>query len=378
MFGRNRCFLVGAALLVTAFQASAQRRVSVKVYHAARLPALRGSRVVFGQVSGQCARELAGLLAQDLAAHQIQVVSAQELATLGASQVPLAGAPGSAELAKRLGSLPVMTISLDVSRCQALPVPPPSPGVSRTEGRILASIRVADLASGRELASEAIRAEAKKENEIQNGQPVQPSPAEVKELTLQQAATDAQHLYLPWLESKDIVFWDDKECNLKEAFDLLKTRDYEKLVPLARESAEGCKANTKVAAGAWYNLGVAYMLVRRYDEALSALDASQKLRKIKAAQEVVAECQKGKAEAETEARRIAVPSPKPAEGEVQTGTVMTNEFVIKLVEGNVAEKEILAMIAAQPAHFSLAPEDVAKLKQAGVSEAILAAMRGKK
>jgi len=63
---------------------------------------------------------------------------------------------------------------------------------------------------------------------------------------------------------------------------------------------------------------------------------------------------------------------------VQTGILLTNDFIVKLVEGNVAEEEILKMIASQPARFSLAPDDVLKLKQAGVSDSILAAMRGKK
>ncbi|HEY1207149.1 MAG: hypothetical protein ABSH46_01015 [Bryobacteraceae bacterium] len=354
-----------AAFLGVTFQAGAEKKEWVKVYHAATLPVLAGSRVVFGQVSGDCARELAGLLAADLALHKIGVVSPEELAGLP---------PG----------IPVVKISVDVSRCQSLPVPPiigsgmPAVHISRTEGRILATIRVVDLASGAELAAEPIRAEAKKENQAQTGQPEWPGAPEVKELTLRQAVADAQHLYLPWLETREVVFMDDKECNLKAAFELLHTGDYEKVAAVARASAEGCKANAKVAAGAWYNLGVAYMLVRKYDQALAALAASQKLHESKAAAEIVAACQQSKATAEAEARRMAAQAPKPSEGEVQTGILLTNDFIVKLVEGNVAEEEILKMIASQPARFSLAPDDVLKLKQAGVSDSILAAMRGKK
>ena len=183
---------------------------------------------------------------------------------------------------------------------------------------------------------------------------------------------------MPSLEAREVVFMDDKECDLKAAFDLLKTGDYEKVVAVARASAEGCKANAKVAAGAWYNLGVAYMLVRKYDQALTALAASQKLRESKTATEIAAVCQDSKAAAEAEARRIAAQSPTPTGGEVQTGMLMTNHLVIKLVEGNIAEEEILKMIAAQPGRFSLGAEDLAKLKQAGVTDAIIAAMREKK
>jgi hypothetical protein len=362
---RKRGLALVAGALVLVSQAGAEKKASVKVYHAARLPSLAGSRVVLGQVSGDCARELADLVAGDLALHKIGVVTREELASL---------APG----------LPVVTISIEVTRCQALPVPAiigsgmPAVHISRTEGRILGSIRVVDLASGTELATEAIRAESRKDNQAQTAQPEWPGAPEVKELTLRQALDEAQHLYLPWLETRDVAFMDDKECNLKAAFDLLKTSDYEKVVALARASAEGCKANAKVAAGAWYNLGVAYMLVRKYDQALAALAASQKLRESKAAAEIAAACRESKAAAEAEVRRMAAESPKPAEGEVQTGMLMTNDFIIKLVEGNIGEAEVLKMIAAQPGRFSLGPEDALKLKQAGVSDSIIAAMRGKK
>ncbi len=365
MLFRNRWLTLMAATLVLASQAGAEKKAAVKVYHAARLPALAGSRVVLGQVSGDCARELADLLVADLTLHHIGVVSREDVASLP---------PG----------LPVVTISVEVSRCQALPVPPiisgglPAMHISRTEGRILGSVRVADLASGAELANESIRAEVKKDNQAPTGQPEWPGSPEVKELALHKAAADVQRLYLPSLEARDVVFMDDKECDLKTAFDLLKTGDYEKVVAVARASAEGCKANAKVTAGAWYNLGVAYMLVRKYDQALTALAASQKLRESKAAAEIAAVCQESKAAAEAEARRIAEQSPAPAGGEVQTGMLMTNDLVIKLVEGNIAEEQILEMIADQPGRFALGAEDVAKLKQAGVTDAIVAAMKEKK
>ncbi len=364
MFLPNRFLTLTAALIFAVFSAGAEKKAAVKVYHAAALPALAGSRIVIGQVAGDCARELADLLVADMAAHKIGAPAPEDAA----------GAP----------SLPVVTISLDVSRCQALPVPPiigsglPAVHISRTEGRILGSIRIVDQASGAELANEAIRAETKKDNQAGTGQPEWPGTAEVKDLTLRKAVAEVQHLYVATLETREVVFMDDKECNLKQAFDLLKTGDYEKVVALARPSAEGCKANAKVAAGAWYNLGVAYMLVRKYGDALAALATSQKLHESKAAAEIAAECQKSKAEADAEAGRMAAQAKPPEGKEVQTGILLTNDFIVKLVQGNIAEEEILKMIPAQPGRFSLGPEDIAKLKQAGVSDSIIAAMRAKK
>jgi hypothetical protein len=57
---------------------------------------------------------------------------------------------------------------------------------------------------------------------------------------------------------------------------------------------------------------------------------------------------------------------------------MTNDFVIKLIDGNVADAEVLKMIANQPGRFSLEPADLARLKAAGVPDSVIAAMRNKK
>jgi hypothetical protein len=44
----------------------------------------------------------------------------------------------------------------------------------------------------------------------------------------------------------------------------------------------------------------------------------------------------------------------------------------------VAEEEVLKMIANQPGRFSVEPGDMAKLKAAGVPDAVITAMRNKK
>src|SRR6202142_1562409 len=100
MLLQNRWLALVAVALGVACQAGAEKKAAVKVYHAARLPALAGSRIVLGQVSGDCARELADLLVGDLTLHHIGVVSREEVASLPRG-------------------LPVVTIAIEVSRCQA-------------------------------------------------------------------------------------------------------------------------------------------------------------------------------------------------------------------------------------------------------------------
>jgi len=56
---------------------------------------------------------------------------------------------------------------------------------------------------------------------------------------------------------------------------------------------------------------------------------------------------------------------------------LTNESVVKMVKSGLGENLIISMIQGQPGKYSLNPDELIKLKDAGVSEKILAAMASK-
>jgi hypothetical protein len=376
-----------------AAQATAEKKVWTKIRHPPILgAAMAGTRVIAGEISGRCSREFAGLLERDLSQHGITVVGQGELDPLLAQHHLQTGAiprPGSsAELAAALG--PTVVISAGISRCEAHPREPliggglPAMHISRTEGHFQASLRVVDFASGEEITTLAIRTDPSKENRAQTGIPEWPSAPEVIEMALAQAVAEAQHLYLPWIENRETSFMDDKNCNLRQAYDVLLKGDYPGLVAATRASAESCGSKSKAAA--WYDLGIAYMLVRDFDGALSALGEAQKLKDNKAVSDAIGQCQKDKEAADAAARLILAQArqtqkqeqqDRPA-AEVQTGILFTNDLVLKLVLSNVSEEYIIKMIASQPARFSLGPDDLAQLKTAGVPDAVIEAMRRKK
>jgi len=356
-----RAVMVAGALLVLAVRASAEKTVTVKIEHAAALDrALAGKQVVFGRISGDCASEFSDSLRQDLISHGIPVVSS----------------PAAAN------QTPAISISIDVTRCDAHPLPPimgpglPATHISRTEGHFLASIRAADPATGAELAALAVRGDAQKENESQTTTPEYPSPPEVKQMAIQRALLEAQRLYTPWIENRGVPVMDNKECGLKQAYELVKAGDYQGFLRQSRANADSCGPGSKAAGEAWYNLGVAALLARRYDDALAAFAKAQELRGNKLAAGLVEICRTERAAL---AARTPPPEKPPERGAAtQIGIVMTNDFVVKLVQGNVDEAEILKMIAAQPGRFSLGPDDLVKLKQSSVPDAVIAAMRDKK
>src|ERR1022692_4297138 len=139
-----------------------------------------------------------------------------------------------------------------------------------------------------------------------------------------------------------------------------------------------CQAGPKIAAAAWYDIAIAYMLVQNYDGALSALSKSQKLHDIREAADMADQCRRNKTFAEALARQVVEwtreehKNDKPA-GEVQTGIIFDNDLVVRLVQGNVADEDIIKMIGTEPNRFALSSEDLAKLRDAGVPEAIVKA-----
>jgi tetratricopeptide (TPR) repeat protein len=236
-----------------------------------------------------------------------------------------------------------------------------------------------DLADGRELAANTIHVDPLKENQSMTNVPEYPGSGEVKDMALEQAAALAQRMYGPWTETWEVPFMDGKHCGMRRSWDLLKKGDYEGVVQLSRASAEACDHDKYVAADAWYDLGVAYMLVQSYDDALAAFDEAQKLHRSKTLTEAMAGCRRVKSFAEAMAPLWQNAAIEPRQSaEAQTDILLTNGFIIGLVRGNVAAGDIVRLIAAQPGHFSLAPDDLARLKQAAVPDAVIAAMREKK
>lgn len=386
--GNIRWLPVAAALLAAAFPAFAEKKAHVRIYHPASLgEMLAGKRVVLGPVSGKCSEEFASLLIRDLRSHGITVFDRAGVNAVLADHDlridSLAEPDGAIELGRLIG--PAVMLSVDVPRCETRQREAivegglPAFHKSRVEGHFIATIHAVDLMDGRELAANTIHVDPLKENQSMTSVPEYPGQGEVRDMALEQAAALAQRMYVPWTETWEVPFMDDKSCGLRQSWDLLRKGDYEGVVRLSRASASSCGQDRYKAADAWYDLGVAYMLVQNYDDALSAFDEAERLHRSRALTEAVAGCYRVKAFAEAMAPlwQNAAVDPRQS-AEAQTDILLTNGFIIGLVRGNVAASDIVGLIAAQPGHFSLAPEDMARLKQESVPDAVIAAMREKK
>ena len=56
---------------------------------------------------------------------------------------------------------------------------------------------------------------------------------------------------------------------------------------------------------------------------------------------------------------------------------LDNDSVMKLVRSGLGEDAIVRIVETQPGNYSTGPEDVVSLRKAGVTDRIIAAMRGK-
>ena len=259
----------------------------------------------------------------------------------------------------------------------------PATHISRTEGHFLATLHVADLATGTAVATVTLHADPARQNEAQTAVPEHPAPSEVEDIARRQAIDQTRRLYSQWKENQEFAYMDDKECNLRQSWDLLKAGNYSGLLRTARANAESCHAGPKAEAAAWYDLGIAHMLLQHYEGALTAFDRSQKLHDIREASDLVDRCKRDKAFAEALAHQVvtwmqAEPKTTTATAEVETGIIFDDDLVIRLVQGNVEDADIVKLIATQPNRFALSPDDLAKLRDAGVPEAIVNAMLARK
>ncbi len=383
---QTRVYAIVIGAILAATQASAEKRVPVNLKHPPTLGnSLAAARVIVGPVAGDCSQKFSEMLFVDMASHGVLVMSAQELASVAAqNKIQLASPPDAAAFAKVAKAIgPAAMVSVSVTRCEARPIPPflsgglPATHVSRTEGHFEAAVRVTDLANGQEIATQNIHADSRKDNESQTGIAEHPGAQEVRELAVAKGLQDAQRLYMPWIEHREIAVADDKDCNLKQSFDLIKAGDYEGAARAARLNAQACQS--KSTAAAWYNVGVAEMLSSRYADALTAFDQSLKLRNNRTVSELKSDCSQL---ADAQARHSLARGVEPPKGSelpaAQTGILLTNDFIVKLVQGNIAENEIIKMIASQPVQFKFEPVDLQKLKEAGVPETIVSAMRARK
>jgi hypothetical protein len=126
----------------------------------------------------------------------------------------------------------------------------------------------------------------KDENQSEEGQPEFPLPENVRDSAVKSAATDVAKLLVPYTVMTKVYFYDDKTCDLKKAYEALKTGSVKLALQLSEQNVQACeqmsfkndKDRSKALGKAYYNLAVAQMLTQQYDLADSNFQKVVQLR----------------------------------------------------------------------------------------------------
>lgn len=284
--------------------------VSIEIEHPPALP-LRVTRIAFGESKGPCADSLQSRILDDFVSNGVEVLDRSQLDAVIAEHRIQASSlfdqKAAAEVGRLLGAQALLY--LEVHACSSSPSQSRVKSILSTEehikfhmnGVVRGSLKTIDLTTGRVMTAK--RYEGKYTETADGGYPASDP---VKERAEQLAADQIHALFFPWRETKTLVFYDDKDCNLKAAHGLLRALDFAGARTQSEQNLETCKAapatKPKLLAHAHYNLGLVQFLLQDYEPAVQNLSEAARLNASETVSTALAECRKAQQIAEEMAR----------------------------------------------------------------------------
>jgi hypothetical protein len=374
--------------------------ISIVLKHAPDL-GIQAKRIAFGVATGTCSDQLIDAIMADFVQNNVDVIDRQHLQTiLNEHNFSLSGyvdQKTTSDLGKILG--PAALIFVKVQRCvtEQKPLyqdrqtynknnPVVRVYISRTQAFFTGSIQVVDLATGRIFSLRTLQSSPSRQNESQEGRPEFPSTFEVQDLALREVATTVHRMFFPWSETSKLVFFDDNDCNLKRAHQLVKAGDSEGALHASEENLASCRALPKVdpktLGHAQYNLGICLYAVGDYDKALDELQEAAKLRPGDIVNEAIGLCQAGKnSQAQIQAieQRMTLEAADAAKKEQEKAASEAAKYlsvadIITMHQKGLSEELIAVRIRKENRAFDLSLDDMLELKKNGLSENLIKVM----
>ena len=196
----------------------------------------------------------------------------------------------------------------------------------------------------------------------------------------------AHRLFLPWTETAQLYFFDDKDCGLKTAFSMLKAGDVEGTLRQSLTNLETCKslqtAKPKLVAHAFHNVGMAYFALGDHQKALEHLQEAQRIKPADIHTEAIADCtralalardmQRVEERATIDAQRAEASRQQAAATEA--AALLTNDDILKMAKVKMPDAIIITKLKTSKCRFDLKTDALVQLKSAGVSDAVIVAM----
>lgn len=285
--------------------------VSVRLNHPPLL-GVKFDKIAFGPASGPCADQVVDGIIGDFVSGGVEVVDHQHLQTLMSEhEMSLSGfidQSSAARIGKILG--PAALVFVKVQRCS----PQQDRSVekqtytknnvnytinnyiARTRVSLKGSIQTVVLETGKIFAATPFEFAPEESNESTEGLPPFPPADDMTDRAVRQAVTMAHQMFLPWSEMLKLVYFDDKPCELKKAFELLKAGDVAGAMKQSQVNLEACRKNPevkdKVLGHALYNVGMGHMFANEYDAALANFREASLRRPGEIVTKAISDCQR--------------------------------------------------------------------------------------
>ena len=280
-------------------------KITVNLTHPPKL-GLNLKKLALGPPNGACAEEIADGLSSTLVSRGVEVVDRQHLQTILAEhRFNLSGFVDSAsavELGKLLG--PSALVFVKVTRCKA-EQKKTYKDYKTTQGKLIrhhyattamhirGTFQTVDLATGKIFVASPLTIDREDTNNSDEGWPEFPSEDIVRDQAIKGAVFEASTFLVPWREQKALYFFNDKECDLNQAYSALKANDIPGALERSEQNLTVCKDASKLKnntlAHAYYNAGLANLLVNQHAKAMSYLHESETLRGGEIVTETIAE-----------------------------------------------------------------------------------------
>jgi tetratricopeptide (TPR) repeat protein len=257
---------------------------------------------------------------------------------------------------------------------------------SKTRAFLKATVQTVDLTTGRTFAAQTFEYSPERINKSTQGFPEFPSDLQVQDVALKMMANDVHRMFITWTEPKTLYFYDDKDFGMKAAYQALKSNDLEQAFALSKQAMETCKntpgAKEKVLQHVNYNMGMCYMLLGEYDNALDFLRAAAKVKTGSIVNDAIASTLKQRdlavamRQMDDKASMDADISQQNEEKAIQEeeANTLTNASIISLTKSKLSKGIIIQKIKTSKCKFDTSAKALVALKNAGVNEEVITQM----
>ena len=378
-------------------------KITVNIEHPPEM-GLQVNRLVFGPATGECSDQIIQELIANFVSNGLEVIDRQNLDLILAEQnLSLSGyvdQATAASIGKLLG--PSAMLVVRVQRCaterkrsyrdserydkKAERRYTVRTYEAKTIARVKASVQTVDLSDGRIFSARNLEFSPSLVVRSREGYPAYPSQYEALDRAYRSIVWAVHKMFLPRTEKTKLVYYDDGKCNLKAAYQALRSGLTNRAYELSLENLETCKVTPKVRkstlAHAYYNVGMSRMIRGEYDKALEALSQAAELRPGDIVSKAIADTRKARDLAASmrqieERAAFDIQQREAAEAasrQTAENDVLRNGDVIDMIRSGLPATIVMRKISTSKNAFDTSTSALVALSEAGVGEDIIMAI----